>query len=127
MLKILFVDMTPIGSLQVYAVMTEEAYNRSLVDGNAEPKEIYWCDSGAVKPQGPFALVTDAMDNWKSVVLARRGIEEKDALERYSKSLQTEMGLNPAAVAVSNVAPKDNVINIAEWKASKAKYKQFKR
>lgn len=67
LVQMIVIDMTPIGSLQVFALLTErEHFDRAPFDN-----KIYWHDHHTMKPQGPFQTVWLALENYKSVVLAR--------------------------------------------------------
>ena len=68
MIKALIIDMNPIGSFQIYALMTEEEHERSA----AFTGKIYWSDAQSPNGTGPFNTVYEAMDNFKKVALTRR-------------------------------------------------------
>lgn len=67
LVQMMVIDMSPIGSLQIFALLTErEHFDRIPFDN-----KIYWIDHHTPNPQGPFKTVWLAVENYKNVVLAR--------------------------------------------------------
>lgn len=114
--KVMFVDMTPIGSLQIFGVCTQQqaADNIDLSD------KIYWLDYLATQPIGPFNNVYEAAKNHVSTVLSRRVYKDQILLANNS--------IFPESSSKTTVSPlnRNNVINIQDYKASKMKYNKPK-
>lgn len=67
LLQMMLIDMTPIGSFRVFALLTELEHMSLAPFDN----KIYWSDHNAIDPQGPFKTVWLAVENYKYVVVAR--------------------------------------------------------
>lgn len=108
--KVMFVDMTPVGSFQIFGVCThQEAANNSDLKG-----KIFWTDYLAGQPIGPFNNVYEATQNHVNTVLSRRAYKD-----------QILLGNNPifpqAPTTMKDVTPKNNITSIVEWKVKKGR------
>jgi hypothetical protein len=62
------IDLNPISSLIVYTMLTQKE-----IDSNVNPNEFWWLDSRNPSGSGPFSSVHSALENWKTVILDRKG------------------------------------------------------
>lgn len=67
LVKVMILDFNPIGSFQVFSYQTEEEWIKQTPF-----RHIYWSDQFTIGPQGPFSLVSEALENYKSIIIARR-------------------------------------------------------
>lgn len=115
--KVMFVDMTPVGSLQIFGICTSDQAKSNADLSN----KIYWTDYLATQPIGPFINVYEATQSHVKTVLTRKAYKD-----------QILYGNTPAFPEVSptsnalTVTPKDNIINIQDYKASKMKFNKPK-
>lgn len=94
-------DFRPVGSLHVYALMTEEDHkNNAPYTG-----KIYWSDSIAVSPQGPFRGVWEAVESFKIIAEARFYLHKTE-------------GDIPISNKIKDPAP-NNVLNLDAFRASR--------
>ncbi len=69
MMKVMLIDMQPIGTLQIFAILLEEEYTKP----NYYMNKVYWADD-RTSPQGPFQTIGAAIHNYKEHVITKKGI-----------------------------------------------------
>lgn len=79
MLEISVLDFSPVGSLQFYALQSQEHFDKGFP--LAFMNNIYWRDAKAPKGFGPFNNMYDALQHYKYVIRARPVPSEQLTME----------------------------------------------
>lgn len=109
--KVMFVDMAPVGSLQIFGLCSQQEVTNVNLDLLGK---IYWTDYLSGQPIGPFKNVYEAAQNHVNTILSRRAYKD-----------QVLFGNNPVFPETPKImvdAPvKNNITNIMEWNKRKGR------
>src|ERR1035437_10766058 len=117
MKQYMLINMQPTGSLQVFALVPDE------VAASAKPIEekllnrVFWMDSKATQPQGPFMTQYAAMENWKGIWFARRHNYVSD----MDITTQPQLPLPTQGVYSVEAIPKNNILDLDVFRANRPK------
>jgi hypothetical protein len=114
MKQVMIVDMQPIGSLQIFVLLSDEDYAAMVSFEN----RVYWTDHKSPTPQGPFANTYEATKNFVSVAQTRRHLEEMTWTNIIPTVPATTMPTVLSIVLIND----DKVISMAEWKSKSPKH-----
>lgn len=104
--KILFIE-DPRDNLQIFAMMSEKDYRT----GQSIENKIYWHSNDYLYQRGPFQSIYHAWEDYKAKVIS------KQLLNIHAV---------PPILPINTVPTKDNIIDMAEWKANRYKAKNIK-
>lgn len=107
MIQLLLIDMQPVGSLRVFALLTQMEHELKASYDN----KIFWTDSKASTPQGPYPTVYNAIESYKAVILSRRNLKDSEE----------QIPLENIAAFASITDIKSNILDLDKFRAARPK------